>query len=209
MATARPCWTLRSPIGATESLIGGTPYIPDPESGEVTTYNPADMMVLKQHGYVLVTEGVSAPDRVLGPIDVENFGRVELANALAERSVTYGGADTRATLADLARTWNTERFPNGVDPSTAPAGATLSQPRPKHTPIVLPEPEDEPMGEVLTQDEVMGMGFRDIVSWLQVQGTAAAGGSKRQLAEAVAVTFEAVETKGRIIQPYAKIVDEA
>lgn len=101
--------TLKAPPGVDESMIEGTYYWPD-ENGTVETTNVGHVAIMIQHGYTKTGEvSIMPPATVKGPIDCEEMGRAEVAQALAERGVSYPEAGSRAALVEIAESWNVAR----------------------------------------------------------------------------------------------------
>ena len=94
-------------VDAAESVIEGTPYWPDPETGLIEVYNPDHVAILKRHGWEEIEAvSISAPARILGLIDVDELGATGLRDALLQRGVEVGPGDNRTDLAVKATMWN-------------------------------------------------------------------------------------------------------
>lgn len=197
MATARTKFILRAPIGAHESVIDGTPYYPDKETGHVETYHAGHRDVLKQHGYVVIGEDSAAGQKraapLTTPIDIDECNRVELAQALAARHVDYPNTASRGDLVALAEAFN-GRPTGDVEVIERPI-----KPQPAATPPASPPPPPQrpvsPPADALSFDpntDFALMSATDLKGYLSSRGVAFAGNaSKDVLAKAARDYFVA------------------
>jgi hypothetical protein len=197
--TLRVKTILQAPEGVEESIIEGVPYYVN-EDSQIESYSQDHVKILERHGYKKVKDETvgrpnSAPSRQQPPIDVEDFGRSQLAEALTERGISFPAAATRTELVDIAENWNARR-------SAAKVAATQSsQPAPRQqTPAaksqpasVAPPSPQAPRQEAATLDEqdFDTLTHSELKGYLAARGVAFQGNSSRQVLADVAKRWAA------------------
>jgi hypothetical protein len=175
--------TLKAPEGKGETVIDGTYYWPEEDTGLIETTNASHVETLIRHGYEVQGEvSIVQPAQQLGLIDIDELGRAGLLDALNMRGLTFPKDATRDVLVEQAHGWNQARRgprPGFKKPETAPALAAPVEPTPiAPAPDPAPAPQidaDEeedfspPASQVLTPD-FNAYGRDDLVVWLTSRG---------------------------------------
>jgi hypothetical protein len=173
----RTKFRLQAPVDISESNIEGTYYWPD-EDGHVETTNVRHKDLLIRHGYTVVGEvSIMPPAAQKGPIEVDELGRSQLAQALAERGLSFPDAATRPELVEVAEGWNNAHrrgriqraAPREDQPEPKPASASVQAASEGDEPAPPAPPAEAGVAgavdfSVATYDELKG--------WLTARGVA-------------------------------------
>lgn len=193
---------LRAPEGVEESIIEGTYYWPDPETGEVTTTNENHVKVLRQHGFTVTgTVSIMKPAAALGAIDHDELGRQGLAAALRERGLSFPESATRSEMAEIAEGWNRARRRGNGSVSSAALQMAQEAPRTPAATFAAPTPpaptgatppaggDGDAAGAAVTGAVDFGEAtYEELKGWLTARAIAYPGNSSkkalREMAEA-------------------------
>lgn len=187
-------YVLRAPAAVSESLIDGTPYWPD-DDGLIETTNPNHITTLKMHGYTVVEEvTLRAPQRarVHGAIDIDDLGRSGLAEALAQRGVSYPETGSRHDLADIAASWNRAHAaptpapapraaPAPAPAAAAPAPAPQAAEAAEAPPPSPPAPQAQPQSSAHVEHDFTTYGYEDLKGWLSSRGVPFQGNAAKKV----------------------------